>query len=102
MERARTIEAQLASALTDSHFARRTARLELEQMTATFADVAAALTNALAPLVVIEFAIEFHVTTSDPDPFAVNAGEIGFAADALTKAAIEHVVPHVQFRARIG
>ena len=45
-------------------------------------DIIAAQSNAFAPSIIIEFAVEFYVGPPEPHPFAVDAGEIGFAADA--------------------
>ena len=54
----------------------------------------------VGPLVVVQrlvaTAFEFDIGTAQPDALAVDAGEIGLAADAALIAAVERVVPDVQ------
>src|SRR5262249_52391906 len=60
------------------------------------ADVAAPLLDALGPGVEFEFAVEVDVAASEPDALAVDAREIGLAADPAAVAAIQRVIPSVQ------
>ena len=44
-----------------------------------------------------ELAVQVDVAAAQADALAVDAGEIGLAADPAAVAAVERVIPHVQF-----
>ena len=71
--------------------------LEIHEVTFAVADVVFSFADPFAPLVVVELAWEFDVRSAEADLFAVDAGEIGFAADAGFEAAVESMVPDVEF-----
>ena len=73
------------------------ANLELHQVAPAIADVVSALSNALAPLVVIEFAIEFDIRPANPDPLAIDARKVRLATDARAEAGVQRLVPDIQF-----
>src|SRR5215475_161669 len=62
-------------------------------------NVSAPFAHALGPAVVVEF-IKLDVAAAESDAFAVDAWEIGLAADARTEAGVERVVPDVQLPGR--
>ena len=60
-------------------------------------DVRPALLDPLAPAVEVELAVvELDVDPAQADALAVDAGEVGLAADLGAVAAVERVVPDVQ------
>src|SRR5437899_11708813 len=59
-------------------------------------DLARALLNPIDPCVEVEFAVGVYVTASEPAALAVDAGEVGLAADPGAVSAIERVIPDVQ------
>src|ERR1051326_195795 len=65
-------------------------------MASAIADIVAAGADTLAPLVVIELAIKFYIGAPESNLFAVNAGKIGFAANARAIADIQSLIPHIQ------
>ena len=73
-----------------------TVDLEFHEMTLAVADVVAAESNAFAPGVILELAIELHVAATEADLLAVDAGEVGLAADARAESGVERVIPDVQ------
>ncbi len=70
-------------------------------MRAAVADVVTSLADAFAPGVKGQLAIELDVGAAEADPLAVDAREIGLAADAGAEAAVQGVVPDVEFP-RVG
>src|SRR5271157_2152791 len=86
-------ELQLATSL--AHAA--VAHAEIDQVAAAVPDVGPAFLDALAPAVEIEPAVvELDVDSPQADALAVNAGEIGLAADPRAKAAVQGVIPDVE------
>ena len=91
---ARLGQAKLASVLAHMNVIGR----EVYQMASAIGHVASAIADLLAPRVEIELVVRAsHTIAPGPYALAVDAGEIGFAAGAGAKAAVEGVVPHVQF-----
>src|SRR4029450_13713922 len=66
------------------------------KLTALLAYVVAAAPDAFAPVRVIEFSIELYVRASDADFLAIDAWEIGLAADSRAESHVERVIPDVQ------
>src|SRR5262249_33548002 len=56
----------------------------------------AAVLDALHPVVEHQLFAQVDVTAADPDALAVDAREVGLAADAAGVAAVQRVVPDVQ------
>ena len=78
LHRRRRVELQLAALLADRHVV----DLEVDQVALAVADVGPALLDPLAPAVEVELAVvELDVDPAQADPLAVDAGEIGLAAD---------------------
>ncbi len=66
-------------------------------MAAAVADIRPALLDPLAPAVEIELAVgQLDVDPAQADALAVDAGEVGLAADPGPIAAIERVIPDVE------
>src|SRR4051812_49009397 len=55
------------------------------------------MADAFAPLVVIEFAVQFDIGTTEANFLAIDAGEIRFTTNAGAKAGVERVIPDVEF-----
>src|SRR6266567_8115100 len=66
-------------------------------MTFAVADVIASLANALAPRVVVQFAVQLHIRAAQPDLLTVDTGKVRFTAGAGTIPDVESLIPHVQF-----
>src|SRR6185436_12204258 len=52
--------------------------------------------DTVNPGVEVQLAIELDVAAAQADARAVDAGEVGFAADACAEAGVERVIPDVQ------
>src|SRR5207244_3404187 len=76
---------------------RRLLHLEIHQVAVAIADVAASGPDAIAPPVEVELTVQLHVGATETNALAIDAREVRLAADASAIAAIEGVVPHVQF-----
>ena len=71
--------------------------LEVDQVALAVGDVGAALLDPLDPAVEVELAVvELDVDPAQADALAVDAGEVGLAADPAAVAAVERVIPDVQ------
>src|SRR5262249_26088959 len=72
---------------------------EIEQVAQPIAAITASVAQAIHPAVVVQrlILIEFDIRPSQADLVAVDAGEVGLTADAAGIAAIERVIPDVQF-----
>ena len=70
---------------------------EVDEVAPAVADVGPAFLDPLAPAVEIEPAVvELDVDPAQSHALAVDAGEIGLAADPRAEAAIERVIPDVE------
>jgi len=86
-------EAQAAGLLSHPHIVYG----KLHQMRFAIADVIATAMNPFAPLVIIEFAVELHIRSTEPNFLSIYAWEVRLAADARAEANIESLIPHIQF-----
>src|SRR5262249_4609677 len=75
----------------------QTVHAEIDRMTFAIRHIRAATANAVHPGVKSQLIVEFDIATSQTDSLAVDAGEIGLAADAGAETAIERVIPDVEF-----
>ena len=86
-------ELQLAARLAQ----RDVVDAEIDQVALAVGDVGPALLDPLAPAVEVELAVgELDVDPAQADALAVDAGEVGLAADLGPVAAVERVVPDVE------
>ncbi len=93
LHRARRVELQLAARFAG----RRVVDPEVDQVAVAVADIRPALLDPLAPLVEVELAVvELDVDPAQADALAVDAGEVGLAADLGPVAAVERVIPDVE------
>ena len=70
--------------------------LEIHEVALAIAHIGAAGADAFTPGIIIEPAVEFHIGAAQTHALAVDAGEVGFAADACAEAGVEGVIPNVQ------
>src|SRR5690606_8108773 len=84
--------------LADRHRPTAGRHAKIEQMAHAVTGVAAPGFDAVAPRIEIELRSgrKLYVASSESDALAVDAGKIGFAADARADAAIEHMIPYIQ------
>src|SRR5262249_50019783 len=69
---------------------------EVHQVAFAVADVTAAVLDPFGPGVEIKLAVEMDVAAAQADALAVDAREIGLAANAAAVAAVQRVIPDVQ------
>src|SRR5262245_38559496 len=72
---------------------------EIHQVALAVRNVSAPVAHAFDPTVVAQL-IELDITAAQAHALAINAGEIGLAADARTEAGVERVIPDVQLPRR--
>ena len=73
--------------------------LKIHHMTQPFAAVAATMLESLAPDIEVERLVfwQLDIDAAQPDLVAIETGEVGLAAEASPHAAVEYVVPDVEF-----
>src|SRR5215510_12258744 len=91
----RPIQLHLTSPRPD----RQVVDLKIYQVALAVRNVCAPVAHAFGPPVVGQL-VELDVAAAQPHALAVDAREIGLAADARTEACVERVVPDVQFPRR--